>query len=286
MSTEELTAEESTALEAMQNDEPIELKEPSEAPAASEEPKQQEAKEPEAEKGQDKPPEGFVPHQAMHQERMRARQERERADALEQRIAELEAKASPQQQPPEYADPLVDPDGFRKWAEFNAQNGQQQTEAVQQQIQQQAEDRQLFQKVAEYDRQFTTEQPDYPQAGQFLAQARMQELTQLGYTQPQAQAQLQQDMRAIIQAGEAMGMNPAKLAYMRAQEMGYQAPAAPQPSEAERIQATAQAQEATKGLSSTGPAQTGKLTAQQLADMSEADFAKLTDDQLREVLGG
>ncbi|WP_299949079.1 hypothetical protein [uncultured Ruegeria sp.] len=289
MSTEELTTEESTALEAMQTEETTveETPEVKTEEGTQEAPKTEEKPADESEK--EKPPEGFVPHQAMHAERLKARQERERADALEKRLADIEAKISPQEQPPEYVDPIEDPDGFRKWAEYSAKQSEQKAETVTKSVQQQTEERQLMVKIENYEREFLQKTPDASDAISFLSQARTQELTQMGHGPAEVQAQLRQDVMAMVQAGEAIGMNPAELAYMRAKSMGYetaQPATAPQQTDAEKIAAMAQAQEATKGVGSSGPAQTGAITATQLAEMSEEEFAKLTDEEVRKAMGG
>ena len=61
-----------------------------------------------------KPPEGFVPHGAMHQERVK-RQE------MERKLAELEAQIKPAEEAvPEWKDPIEDPAGHRAWTEYQA----------------------------------------------------------------------------------------------------------------------------------------------------------------------
>jgi hypothetical protein len=237
----------------------------------------------------EKPPEGFVPHQAMHAERIKAREASAKVEALEARLAELESKANPEQPAPEYVDPLVDPEGYRAWAEHQNTATNEKLEALQQAQQQQAQQRALVARVRQYDEQYAAQNPDYADASQFLMQARTEELAQAGYSQQQIQAQLRNDVITMLQSGEAMGMNPAELAFMRAQSLGW-SKKTPQPAQQEaqqQIQATAAAQEATRGVGSvTGGEQSGRLTATQLAEMSEAEFMKLSEDEIARAMGG
>ena len=127
MAVEELTSEEAAALEAMKNDTGEGIEQEQKAQEAEQ--KEQESSDAEEVREQDpqdgrqeevkaefktsreKPPEGYVPHQAMHAERLK-RQE------LEKKIEALEAKLTPQEQPPQYVDPLEDPEGFRNYDEY------------------------------------------------------------------------------------------------------------------------------------------------------------------------
>lgn len=296
---EEMTAEESAALEEMQNDTPVVAEEPAEAPQeAAETPEQPEQPEPEAEtpepefksqRAAEKPPEGFVPHQAMHAERMQRQ-------TLQKQVEDLQAKLealTPKEQAPEYVDPLVDPEGHKRWSEHQAQTTHERLEQIQRFQQQQAETARAAQRVSQYEQEYVKVNPDYADASAFLMQVRSQELANQGYSQQQIAETLRNDAFAIMRAGEQIGINPAQLAYVRAQEMGFTPKPAAQPApdavqaEQNKIQATATAQAATKGLgSATGGAQAGGLTVQQLAEMSEDDFAKLSEAEIAKVMDG
>lgn len=282
MSEEQLTPEEATALEAMEQDTGEGIEEPVEAKEPAEEPDKEPAKEPEfkSTRTDEKPPEGFVPHQAMHAERVK-RQE------VEKRLADLEAKLeeSSQEPPPAYVDPLEDPDGFRKFTEYQQQQFQSRIEQQQQAIQRQQQEQAIYADVSKSETEFQAKTPDYPQAVQHLHDTRVRELQSMGYAPQDVQRQIQQDVRGIYAAAKQIGMNPAELAYQRAMSLGY-SKAAPKQDEAQKVEALAKAQDATSGVTSTGAPQEGRLTIEQLAKMSEDEIAKIPEDQFKKVMGG
>ena len=96
---------------------------------------------------------------------------------------------------------------------------------------------------------------------------------------------MSQDAMGIYQAAQMMGVNPAQLAYMRAQSLGY-AKQAPQQNDAQKVEALAKAQEQTSGISGGGAPQKGKLTMASLAEMSEAEIAEIPEAEIRKVMEG
>lgn len=285
---ESLTAEEQAALSEMEADEVV-LEEPKEATteAPAEEGKTEEtpeAKEPEFKSvREDKPPEGFVPHQAMHAERLKRQEAEAKYAALEARLAKLE---TPEEAPPQWVDPLEDPEAHRKWSEWNLQQTNKKIEDFQQQQAAQQKQLQETREVAEYEAQFKATTPDYSEAVQFLVDTRANELRGYGYDDATIRNQISVEARGLFEASKAAGLNPAQLVYLRAQEAGWKKPQ-PKPAEpAQRMAALSEAQKNTQGLGSTGAPAQGQLTVEQLADMSEAELAKLSEDQIRAVMGG
>lgn len=289
---QEFTAEEQAAMDAMKADttpEPEVADEPQPEDQPQADPGDEQPKEPEfkssREKPAEKPPEGFVPHQAMHAERMK-RQE------LEKRLAELEAKLpKPEaEQPPQWVDPLVDPEGFRKYDEWRAKQADEKIAQIDRTLKERAETAQRVRRAAELEAEFASETPDYPQATAFLHKARVSELASMGYAPDQIDAQLRQDALGLFSAAQQIGMNPAELLYIRAQRAGYTPPPKEKPpempSEAERVVALDKAQKQTQGLGSASGPQMGQLTARDLAAMSEAELAKVPADVKRRAMGG
>jgi len=297
MTTEALTPEETTALEAMESDTEMTEAE-QEAGNAEVEAKAQETEAAQTEAAQEapeekvefkstraeeqRPPEGFVPHQAMHAERTKRQ-------ALEVRLAELEKSIqAPADAPPAYVDPLEDPKGFQKWAEHNQEATAKSLEAERAQRESTARAVQRQDQATQFEAQFTKAVPDYQVAAQFLHQSRISQLRGQGYGDAEIGQQLAFDANAIFDAGEKTGINPAQLIYLRAQEAGY-TKAAPEPAtgEADKLEATAAAQQATRGLNTAGgAAQRGQITAAQIAEMSEDEIGKLSEDDLRIAMGG
>ena len=291
------TAEEQEALAAMQADDGSdettdEPEQPQEAPQDGE--ATDDSRNEEAPAGQEKPepverekpPEGFVPHQAMHAERVK-RQE------LERQLKELQdwkaSQENPPEKAPEYVDPLVDPEAFRKWAEHQSQSTQQRLEAEQRQRQQSEQAQQRAQTVQRMEAEFAERTPDYGDAVEFFQTQAVSQLQQQGFGEQEIRQEITRYANGLFDAASAAGINPAQLLYMRAQEAGYQPKKAeaPQPSETDRMLAQAKAQDATKGLGSGGGAPAdGRPTAKQIADMSPDEIAGLSEADFRRAMGG
>ena len=290
---EEFTEEEQAALDAMEADTaPVTKEEQSEA--KPEEAPQEETKEDEPAEGEekpvfkstreDKPPEGFVPHQAMHAERVKRQEAEGRIADLEARLAKLE---TPPEQEPQYVDPLEDPEGFRKWAEHNKgqqdQRWQDQQKAQEAQQKQQAE----FAELQRFEDEFKGDNPDYEDAVMHLMRSRQTELAAQGYDANAIAGQISHEARGVFDAAKAAGLNPAEIIYMRAKKAGYRTPEPEKPSQpAEKMQALETAQKNTQGLGATGGPAQGKLTVEQIANMSEEELANLPEDQFRQAMGG
>lgn len=231
-----------------------------------------------------KPPPGLVPHQSMHAERMK-RQE------LERRLAEIEAAKTPAEAPPEWKDPIEDPEGHRKWEEYGLNKARE--DAIAEFRKQQTQDAERQERVMRADQaetEFTRTQPDYPQATDYLARARASQLYQMGYGENEIMAQLRTEANLVYDSAVAAGVNPAALIYIKAQQFGYkptQAAPAQQPTDAQRIAHFADTQQRTRGAGNAGgSAQQGELTMAQLADMSESELMKLPADVRRKAMGG
>lgn len=287
--TDELTPEESAAIEEMTSEPELDLEEeqPEEpVEAAEEQPEEQEEK-PEFKTTREKPPEGYVPHQAMHEERLRRQEAERRLAALEQ-AAEQQRKAAEQAKAEEEAklgDPLVDPDGFQK----NLQRQLESTREMVRQQQQAAQRERLSQARAEdavrMENEFKATVPDYDDAVRHINEARVEELRAYGMDDQRIIAQIAQDANSVYDSAKRLGMNPAQLLYQLAQQRGYK----PRPKvdeAAAQVEALATAQKQTQGLGSGGSRQAGRLTVSQIAEMSEAEVAKLSPDEIARAFGG
>lgn len=292
---ETLTPEESAALSEMESDTaPAPEEKAPEKPAAkaeetpADEAKAEENPEFKSARSEEKPPEGFVPHQAMHAERVK-RQELERL--VQELQAKVDAVSAPKEETPQYVDPLEDPEGFRRYTDYQQQKLNERLEAITKTGEEERKITQRLARATELESQFAAETADYPQAAQFLHNQRVSELRGMGYGDDEISAQIRKDANGIFDAAEAAGINPAELVYMRAKRAGYAKAEAPQEqqeqSDGERITALAAAQKNTQGLGAAGGgAQSGRLTLAQVAEMSEAELAKIPDDELRAIMGG
>lgn len=284
MSKEEMTAEEQSALEAMQAPEKAEHEEPQGEPT-SEEPKieQEPAGEFKSSRSE-KPPEGFVPHGAFHAER-------EQRKALEQRLADLEAKMQPQKEEekaPEWVDPLIDPEGFRKYDEHRTRQLQDRLDRQEQERQEAVQRQERFQEAQRLEAEFAERTPDYQDAAKHLHEARIQELRNQGMADAEIPQQIAKDANMMFDAARQIGWNPAELLYQNALRRGYQPKARQQeqPSAADKMESLAKAQRETQSIGTTGGGDTsGRLTAAQLADMSEDEMRQLDPKEIARVMG-
>jgi hypothetical protein len=290
MSEEELNAEEQSALEAMQNeqpDEPVSLEKPSEQEGTQVKPEGGE----ETDEGnpefkstrEDKPPEGYVPHQAMHAERVRRQEVERQLNELTDRLSALE---KPKDEPPQYVDPLVDPEGFRKYDDYRQQKLADEIAQITQAREQEQQIQQRVGQATRFEQEFRHSTPDYDDAAKFLQQARWDELAAQGYQEQQIARQIAMDANALFDAGVKTGMNPAQLVYLRAQQAGYTKAVPQQSEEAAKVTALAEAQKNTQGIGTAGGEATGKLTITQLAEMSEDEIANVPEAELQRVMGG
>ena len=144
-------------------------------------------------------------------------------------------------------------------------------------------------------RHYAAERPDFMDAYQHARQARVEELTALGYGQDEAQAITFDNELEVINSAFAAGRNPAQVIYDFAVGRGYrpvgaservagtgQGPAvrpiggAAPMTEAQKIALAARGQAAAKSLSAAGGGATGTLTLEALAGMSDEEFAEAT----------
>lgn len=291
MSTEELTADEQAVWEAMQADDGSETEPEPEPERASAEPEPEpepepaeasDGAEPEFKSRRAKPPEGFVPHGAFHAER-------EARKALEAKLAEIE-KRLPQQQDkpaePEFVDPLVDPEGFRKWDEHRISKLEAKLQAQEEARRQQEQQAQLVRRVDAAEKEFAQTTTDYRDAVAFLREQRIAELKAQAMSDQEIARQIGTDFTNIVQAAEMLGMNPAQIAYQRAQSLGWK----PKAAEAEKLAAAEKAERETRSISDAGGgAQRGKMTVEQFAALSEREMARFmreNPEEARRLSGG
>lgn len=286
--TEQLTADETAAMQAMQA-EPVEVAEAAEpAPAAQPEPAAQ-VETPAAEP--DKPPPGMVPQGALHQERERRKQAEAQFQALQEKLAAIEAKLNPPA-PIEIPDPVLDPKGFKEFQiKQIMERAQERADAERRQMEA-AQHQQVMARLNQDVQTFRATTPDYDNAFQHAVKARQDELAFYGNAPEQIAAQLETDVQAIVAQAYSQGKNPAELFYAYAKMRGYQTPVAPQPNPAvAQVAALAEAQKQTQSLAPAGgPANDGGMTLETLSRMSEADLAKMPkaqrDEVMRKVMGG
>lgn len=294
--SEQLTAEETAAMEAMRAEPaPVAEAEAPAVPVAPQEPAPEAQSEaPEAPEAT-KPPPGMVPQQALHQERERRkeieRQFQETQRNLAEMQAQIEALTAPKEQPIVVPDPVLQPEAFKQWQIDQIRAHAQKLAEVEQRSQEAVQETQLMQRLNHDVAQFKATTPDYDNAFQHAVKGRQDELAFYGYSQEQIAQQIEVDVRALVQQAYTAGKNPAELFYTYAKMRGYAPQAAPAPQAAAQVQAFAEAQRQTQSLAPAGgPSNDGGMTLEAFAKMSEAEMAAMPkakrDALMAKVMGG
>ena len=286
-----------------------------EAPEAAETPEAPEAEE--APAAPEKRRDTRVPLAALHEERERRKGlEKANAEATAAHAAELaraqerlnllaaavQEAAKPPPATPAAPEPIpdfdADPAGHIR-ATFKAQQDEirglrealgqhgQSFQQMEQQRQQQTAIADLQRWAQQQEAAEMAANPVYAEAQKFLVEGRHAELEAMGYADPAYRTQLiANDAFAMANAARQQGGNFAQRVFALAKSRGF-APKAPEPSPAApalaapetptREAAQERGREMAMSLGSAGGAPRGALTADALARMSDADFAKTLD---------
>lgn len=264
---------------------PVERDEPEQASA---EPSEQ-AEKPEEKKEQ--PRQKLVPHEALHEERMRrqalARQfaeEREARIRLEERFQILT------QQPENVPNVEEDPVGY-------FQHEQEQKDARLQRIERELYERQQSEQYQRYQShvlntyknsvtEAETSHPDFKDAYNFLINSRVKELEAAGYPHAQAVELTHNDEFNIVANAVQNGQNPAVIAYQVAQARGY-TPKSKAPTGADKLDKIEKGQNENKSLSGARGGSVGDASIDSLLGMSDDDFMKAVNNgTFKKIAGG
>jgi hypothetical protein len=266
----------------------------------------------------DKP--GYVPVNALHEERERRkaletelstfRERFARADERQRAINELlgldpEKPAQQQAQPKQPIDPEKDIFGaFRQQQEVIA-DLQKQLQSTGQRFEQQTAEQRILSEYAADARRFSTETPDFPAAYNHLLSVRDRELQALGVTDATERGSIiAREEKQIASQALTQKRSPAQIIYELAKVRGFAPKSSAQPSAAigassaatqvsdavKQLEAAQKGREAFPTLTGAGSTGASGLTVQALADMSEEEFerttSKLSGDERRRLLGG
>jgi hypothetical protein len=233
----------------------------------------------------------YVPHQALHAERLRRKEVETKAHEAEVRAAKAEERlatlselvnaarqadpyAFPDQQPPHDPNAEIDPEVDL----FGAvkQLKQQLTQAKK------TQENQLFQDSLRSDiTDFVRQTPDFFDAYRHLAAARDAELVTLGVSDPQARREhlLREEQALAVQALRT-GKSPAKIFYNLAKGRGYGRAAVPQyqqpaPQAVQQIQHLQHGVANSATLSGMGGTTGGGLSLEALVNLPDDQFAEI-----------
>jgi len=230
----------------------------------------------EAEATEEKPK--FVPHAALHEERLKRQAlERETTELrnwqrqmLERFNAAEEAKRQAElPQPPSMDD---DPVGYLAHETKTTRELLERERVERQQRDEQAQ----WQAYVQHDRQaFVAQTPDFDTAIQFLAESRQRQYEALGYSPHEVQQALNNDALGIATTARERRQSPSVILYNLARAAGY----TPPEDTASKLATIAKGQETTR-TAGAGKAK-AQLTPADLLNMSPEDFDKHWDKVMR-----
>jgi len=237
------------------------------------------ASEAEGGKGDQQKPEKLVSLAALHEERSRRKEIDRQNRVLQQQVAELRGKFSVIERlnaPAPQPEPTVENDmaGVVRNTSEAVTQLQKQMEA---RDTQERTARQQYALVDAYRNdaaQFEARTPDFKAAYNHLLQSRAQELTALGYDNPQALHEaLLADEFAVAQSALATRRSPAEVIYQLARQRGYGAGASLRGNAAARLDTIERGQHANKSLSNAGGSSgDGEIRAEALLKMPMDEF--------------
>jgi hypothetical protein len=235
----------------------------------------------EAPKAEEVQPEKLVRLEALHEERTKrkelARQleseKRERAAfeaRMNERVSQLAQINAPQPQLPDPNDPLaVHQHQIQEQGRVLQQLAYaRQQEAAQQQ--QYARTADLINWAKSEAQEFAKEQADFGEAYKHVAINRVNQLKAMGLSPDEVQNALARDELWVYEHARASGKNPGQIIYEMANNTGYKPKGT---SGAEKIETLQKGVAASKSLNSGAPS--NNPTAEQIANMSDAEFADL-----------
>lgn len=234
--------------------------------AFKEEPQEEKAAEPEKaeEKEEEKPKEEKkVNLGALHEERARRKAEKEAREAAERERDELKAMLAQYKRPQE-----VDDDPLEA-VNRKTQLIEQVLVAQAQTALQQKQEAEYWSRVRESEQAFKQDVPDFDDAIKFLADSRLEELKDLGWSDQEAHKVLQDEIKWISDKAYNDEVNPAERFYALAKRRGFSKASEPaKPNEGDaKIESIKKGQELNKNLPLGSKTSKQDLTAEALADM-------------------
>lgn len=237
-----------------------------------------------------------VPLAVLMREREEKRQIQEQFERGNARLEQLLAAFQQQQAPQPAARPAptipdinTDPVGHfaakqeaaeRELAEIKEWRARQE-----QQAQGQSQEQQFIAAYTTDAAKFASKQADFPAAYNHVKESLVRDFLEAGYTPQDAIAELQDQERKIAARAFREGRSPAEAIYRLAKARGFTG--VPQADPAARMEAMQRGQAAAR--TTAGPGARGRfegLTVESLANMSDAEFARVPQNIVNRLLGG
>lgn len=278
----------------------VEQEEPVEAVEATEEAPKDEVKE-EVPVVPEKPPKGFVPQQALHEERERRKEYQRQVAQVQQEAAQRQAllesrfqqiqEAIAAQSAPKAPDYDSDPLGNVKHTLDSTQAELKKLrEHQEQEYKRQYEDYQrqqyaakVAQAVTQAESEYVQENPDYLDAVKHLKTIRAQQLEALGMDPNSIMSYVQNEAFQVAEAALQRGQSPAEVAFKMAVASGWKKQEV-KPDAETKIETLQKGSKAAQSLGSGGVPK-GNLSIQALAEMNDSEFKEAIKSGAWEKLG-
>lgn len=282
------TPEEIAGMKALQDEAPIELVDPAPEPEPPPEP---EAKpEPKAAEPEPKKPVRLVPHEALHEERVKRQ-------ALERRLADMEKAQPPRQQAsPASGDDIDENENpLGAIAALKAKLKLWETQAEESTRQQDA-NRQISARMAPRVEAYAKEHPEYVDQFQYVRASRAEELSLLGYAPEQIAQSLHAEEMDLARRTIENDLDPGDVIAKLAKARGWRAKEpVPEPKKEatldpdaskkiERLQAGTRAAKSSSAGGGSGPE--AEMTLERLASLDGAAFDAAFAKNGQRLLGG
>jgi len=234
-------------------------------------------------------PQGYVPHEALHEQReitKRQAQElsqyKERTEKMETTFQKLLSSLNEKPAPEFDKDPLGHFQYRNEQLEQRLGDVTGKLEKFENQAQSQAQLNQVFNAITASEQEFRIQTKDYDDAVKFLKDARKDELKELGLTAVETEHALNAEVMALAQGALARGKNPALVAYKMAEKRGYKT------TKENPIETIAKGMEVSKTVQGKGESKPLKLSdLSQLPEDKQNAFIKgLTDKQWKALISG
>ncbi len=212
--------------------------------------------------------ENKVNYGALHEERMRRKEASERAKKAEERATALEEQLK------RYAQPKQDDLDDDPIEAVRRENRQIKEVLIAQANKALAdnENQTYWGKVAASEIAFKQDKPDFDDAAKFLAETRIEELKDLGWSESEAQKVLSDEIKWISDKAYADEVNPAERFYNLAMRRGFKAASQEQPivdnSVNEKLDRIEKGMKTNRALPPASKSVKQDLTAEDLADMN------------------
>lgn len=230
-----------------------------------------------AEESQEEKKDRFVPHEALHAERMKRKELQSRLEQQAQKVSQMEQnwqrlaesyQRQQQPQPPSFdEDPLEalrhDTEQVKQYINQQHQTEQQRQQAYEMQNRQQ----QFINSYQESAQEFAKTTPEFKDAYSFLSESRIKEYVEAGYSHAQANQLLIEDEMAIAAKAFQDGVNPAERMYKLAKVRGYQGK--PQ---AQNLNAINKGMKMSKSLNGAGGNSANGISLDTIAHMSQKEL--------------